>query len=145
MFICEVDVDLDTGGVVVKRIVQGTDIGQIIDIKALRMQLQGGIGSASMDTATYEECIYDTEGTGRMLTNNMLEYKWRPFNQFPEHDCTIMESQIDSFMFKAVGIGEISGAAAASAVLMAVSNAIGTPVNEYPATPDVILKALQKA
>ena len=46
-------------------------------------------------------------------------------------------------MFKAIGIGEISGAAGASAVLMAISNAIGVEVNEYPATPDVILKAIK--
>lgn len=144
MFICEVEVDLDTGAVELKRIVQGTDIGQIIDEKALQMQLQGGIGSACVDTATYEECIYDVKGTGRMLTNNMIEYKWRPFNEFPEHDAVVLESQVDTFMFKAIGIGEISGAAGASAVLMAISNAIGVPVDEYPATPEVILKAIDK-
>jgi CO/xanthine dehydrogenase Mo-binding subunit len=134
MFFCEVEVDLDTGAVEIKRIAQGTDIGQIIDSKMIVMQLQGGVGSASMDTATFEECIYDTGGTGRMLTNNLIEYKWRTFNEFPKHDCAILESQVDSFMFKAIGIGEISGAAAASAVLMAISNAIGAPVNEYATT-----------
>jgi CO/xanthine dehydrogenase Mo-binding subunit len=56
-----------------------------------------------------------------------------------------MESQIDSFMFKALGIGEISGAALASAALMAISNAIGADVKDYPATPAVVLKALGKA
>ena len=61
----------------------------------------------------------------------------------PKHNCVIEESQLDTFMFKAVGIGEISGAAGASAVLMAISNAIGVEVNEYPATPDVILKAMR--
>ena len=139
----EVEVDLDTGALSVLRFVNGADIGQVIDNRMVRMQLQGGIGSACLDTATYEECIYDTEGTGRMMTNNMLEYKWRPFNEFPKHASAIVESQVDSFMFKAIGIGEISGAASASAVLMAVSNAIGAEVNEYPATPEVILKAVK--
>ena len=141
----EVEVDLDSGAVRVLRFVNGTDIGQIIDNRMVRMQMQGGIGSACLDTATYEECIYDVNGTGRMLTSNMLEYKWRPFNEFPKHASAIVESQVDSFMFKAIGIGEISGAASASAVLMAVSNAVGVEVNEYPATPAVILKALKKA
>lgn len=141
----EVEVDLDSGAVRVLRFVNGTDIGQIVDNRMVRMQMQGGIGSACLDTATYEECIYDVNGTGRMLTSNMLEYKWRPFNEFPKHASAIVESQVDSFMFKAIGIGEISGAASASAVLMAVSNAVGVEVNEYPATPAVILKALKKA
>jgi CO/xanthine dehydrogenase Mo-binding subunit len=139
----EVEVDLDTGLAKVTRFMNGTDIGQIIDNRMVRMQLQGGIGSACLDTATYEECIYDTEGTGRMLTSNMLEYKWRPFNEFPQHKSAILESQPDSFMFKGIGIGEISGAASASATLMAISNAIGAVVNEYPATPAVILKAIK--
>ena len=107
------------------------------------MQLQGGVGSASMDTATMEECIYDVNGTGRMLNCSQLEYKCRTFNDMPKHDCVIEESHPDTFMFKAIGIGEISGAAGASAVLMAISNAIGVEVNEYPATPDVILKAIK--
>ena len=139
----EVEVDLDTGEVKVLRFTQGTDIGQIIDNRMIRMQLQGGVGSASLDTATMEECIYDVNGTGKLLTNSMLEYKCRTFNDMPKHNCVIEESQLDTFMFKAVGIGEISGAAGASAVLMAISNAIGVEVNEYPATPDVILKALR--
>ena len=143
LFLTEVEVDLDTGATKILRIVNGTDIGQIVDNRMVRMQLQGGIGSASVDTATFEECVYDVDGTGRMLTNSMLEYKWRTFNEFPVHRAVIEESQIDSFMFKAVGIGEISGAAGASAVLMAISNAIGVEVNEYPATPDVILKAIK--
>ena len=125
------------------RFLQGTDIGQIVDNRMVRMQLQGGVGSASLDTATMEECIYDVNGTGKMLTNSMLEYKCRTFNDMPKHASVIEESQLDTFMFKAVGIGAISGAAGASAVLMAIPNAIGVAVNEYPATPDVIPKATQ--
>ena len=41
-------------------------------------------------------------------------------------------------------VGEIAGAAAASAVMQAISNAIGVQVSTYPAAPDVILKALGK-
>ena len=143
LFLVEVGVDLDTGEVHVERFTQGTDIGQIIDNRMVRMQLQGGVGSASMDTATFEECIYDVNGTGRMLTTSQLEYKYRPFNDFPKHNCVIEESHPDTFQFKAIGIGEIAGAAGASAVLMAISNAIGVEVNEYPATPAVILKAIK--
>ena len=101
LFLTEVEVDLDTGATKILRIVNGTDIGQIVDNRMVRMQLQGGIGSASVDTATFEECVYDVDGTGRMLTNSMLEYKWRTFNEFPVHRAVIEESQIDSFMFKA--------------------------------------------
>lgn len=107
------------------------------------MQAQGGIGSASLDTATFEEHIIDP-GTGRTMTYDMIEYKWRPFNEFPKYETCFMESRFDTFQFKATGVGEIAGAAAASATMQAISNAIGVQVATYPATPDVILKALGK-
>lgn len=105
------------------------------------MQAQGGIGSASLDTATFEEHIIDP-ATGRNLSYDMIEYKWRPFNEFPDYTTCFLESKFDTFQFKATGVGEIAGAAAASATMQAISNAIGVQVSQYPATPDVILKAL---
>jgi xanthine dehydrogenase molybdenum-binding subunit len=96
------------------------------------------------DTGLFEGHVLDPQ-TGRILTANMIDYKWRPFNQFTEFDTVMLESQFDIAPFKAIGVGEISGAGGPGAVLMAVSNAIGVDVREYPATPDVILKALGKA
>jgi CO/xanthine dehydrogenase Mo-binding subunit len=140
----EVEVDLETGHTEVVRLAGGTDIGQIIDSKALEMQLHGGVGSACLDTAIFEECCLD-EASGRPMANSMIDYKWRTFNEIPPYDAYVMESQIDTFMFKAIGIGEISGAALASATLMAISNATGVSVKEYPATPRIVLKAMGKA
>ena len=139
----EVQVDRETGKVDVLNMLGGTDCGQVIDPSGLEMQAQGGIGSASLDTATFEEHIIDP-GTGRTMTYDMIEYKWRPFNEFPKYETCFMESKFDTFQFKATGVGEIAGAAAASATMQAISNAIGVQVATYPATPDVILKALGK-
>ena len=139
----EVEVDKETGQVKLLDCMGGTDCGQIIDPSMLEMQCQSGIGSASLDTALFEEHVIDP-ATKRTMTYDMIEYKWRPFNDFPTYDTCIMESQFDTFQFKATGVGEIAGAAAASATMQAISNAIGTQVSTYPATPDVILKALEK-
>lgn len=143
MIFVEVEVDNETGKVDVVNLCGGTDAGQVIDPATLEMQFHGGIGSASLDTALFEEHIVD-KTTGRTLTYNMIEYKWRPFNEFPKYETVMLESQFDTFQFKAVGVGEIAGAAAASATMQAISNAIGVQVAQYPATPDVILKALGK-
>lgn len=139
----EAEVDLETGHTEITQLVGATDVGQIVDSKALEMQLHGGWGSACVDTAIFEENILD-KATGRLLTSSMIDYKWRTFNEFSPYKGYVMESQIDSFLFKALGIGEISGAAGASAVLMAISNAIGADVKEYPATPAQVLKAMGK-
>lgn len=139
----EVEVNKETGQVKVLDMLGGTDCGQVIDPSMLEMQAHGGIGSASLDTALFEEHIIDPV-THRNMTYDMIEYKWRPFNEFPTFDTYFMESQFDTFQFKAIGVGEISGGAAASAVMQAISNATGVQINTYPATPDVVLKALQK-
>lgn len=143
MVFLEVEVDKETGQTKVIHMLGASDAGQVIDPATLEMQFHGGIGSASLDTALFEETIIDPNN-GLNLTYNMLEYKWRPFNEFPTYDAVMLSSQFDTFKFKAVGIGEIAGAAAASSCMQAISNAIGIQVAEYPATPAVILKALGK-
>ena len=108
------------------------------------MQLQSSIGSAMVDTGTFEESILDRY-TGRLMTNNLIDYKWRPFNEFPPIDLVIEESQPNISRFKAVGVGEISGSAGAAAIAMAIGNAIGKHYDTYPATPINILNAINKA
>jgi len=144
IFFVETEVDLETGLVKILSIVEGTDAGQIIDPINLRMQLHGSIGAACLDTALFEESVLD-KSTGRVLSSSIIDYKWRTFNEFPPFETVILESQFDTHRFKAIGVGEISGAPAAAAVLMAISNATGVDIMEYPATPAVILKALGKA
>ena len=139
----EVEVDTKTGLAKVIDILNGSDAGQIIDPATLEMQLQGAIGSASLDTALYEESIIDP-ATGRLLSSNMIDYKWRPFNEFPPFALSVTESKMNTYHFKGIGIGENAGAGAASACMMAISNAIGVDIKRYPATPDVILEAMGK-
>lgn len=140
----EVEVDLDTGHTRILDVAGGTDVGQIIDPATLEMQFHGGFGSAAIDTGFFDEHVLDTR-TGRMMTGNMVDYKWRLFNEFPTYSTTVLESQFDISRFRAVGFGEISGAPGPAAAMMAISNAIGKEFLEYPATPAAILKALGKA
>ena len=41
------------------------------------------------------------------MTYDMLEYKTRPFNEFPEFDYNVEESQWDTWQYHANGVGEI--------------------------------------
>jgi CO/xanthine dehydrogenase Mo-binding subunit len=139
----EVEVDKETGMVKVIDMMGATDCGQIIDPGSAEMQCHGGIGAASLDTALFEENFVDPI-LGKPLTYDMIQNKWRTFNELPHFECCIEESQFDTNHFKAIGFGEIAGAAAASATMMAISNAIGVEVKQYPATPDVVLAALSR-
>ena len=139
----EVEVDTGTGRVELRRVLAATDVGQIIDPLSLEGQLYGALGSAGMDTALFEESILDRTN-GHMLNINMIDYKWRTFLELPQFQNVILETPLPTHRYKAVGVGEVSTSPGPGAVIMAVSNALGTRVTEYPLTPDKILMALGK-
>jgi xanthine dehydrogenase molybdenum-binding subunit len=143
MVFAEVDVDTETGKADLTRIVVASDCGQIIDPLVLEGQLHGSLGAAGTDTALCEETIID-QRNGRILNGNMIDYKWRTYPDLPEFKIAVLETPMPSHRFGAIGIGEISTAPGPAAVLMAVYNAIGTRIMDYPATPAKILKALGK-
>jgi xanthine dehydrogenase molybdenum-binding subunit len=143
MTFVEVEVDTETGKVSLLRVVNTTDIGQIIDPQGLEGQLNGCLGSAGIDSALFEETVLD-RSTGHMLNSNMIDYKWRTFRDLPPIDNVVLETPFPTHRFHAIGVGEIATAAGPVAVLMAVSNALGTWLHEYPLTPDKVLRALGK-
>ncbi len=143
MIFTEVEVDVETGKVDLVKVVASTDCGQIIDPLSIENQLHGSLGAAGIDTAIFEESILD-RSTGRILNCNMIDYKWRTFLDLPEFRNVILETPVASHRFRAIGVGEIATAPGPSAVLMAISNAIGKRIMEYPVTPQKILKALGK-
>ena len=143
MSFVEVEVDTETGKVSLLRVVNATDVGQIIDPQGLEGQLNGCFGSAGIDSAIFEETVLDRR-TGHMMNANLIDYKWRTFAELPKIDNVVLETPFPSHRFHAIGVGEISTSPGPSAVLMAVSNALGVWITSYPTTPEKILKALGK-
>ena len=143
MTFIEVEVDTETGKVTLVQVVNATDVGTIIDPPGLEGQLNGCLGSAGIDSAIFEETILDRR-SGHILNTNLIDYKWRTSLELPPIDNVVLETPIDSHRFHAVGVGEIATSPGPSAVLMAVSNAIGTWMHEYPVTPERVLKVLGK-
>ncbi|RJR30163.1 MAG: xanthine dehydrogenase family protein molybdopterin-binding subunit [Desulfobacteraceae bacterium] len=143
MTFVEVEVDTETGKVDLVHVVNTTDAGTVIDPPGLQGQLCGCLGSAGIDSALFEETVLD-HGSGHILNANLVDYKWRTSLELPPIDNVVLETPIDSHRFHAVGVGEVATSPGPSAVLMAVSNAIGTWVHEYPMAPERVLKALGK-
>ncbi len=144
MTFVEVAVDSETGKVELRRVVNATDAGTIIDPPGLTNQLNGSLGSAGIDSALFEETVLD-RASGRILNANMIDYKWRSFVDLPALENVILETPVDSHRFHAIGVGEVATAPGPSAVLMAVSSALGMWIDEYPVTPERVLRALGRA
>jgi CO/xanthine dehydrogenase Mo-binding subunit len=141
MTFVEVEVDVETGLAKLLKVTTASDVGRIIDPFTLEGQLHGALGAAGIDTALSGETVLD-KTTGRILNTNMIDYKWRTFVGLPEFQNVILETLLPSHIYGALGVGEISTSPGTRAVLMAVSNAIGRRMTEYPLTPEKILQAL---
>lgn len=139
----EVEVDSETGKVDLVKVVNATDVGQVIDPPGLEGQLNGCLGSSGIDSALFEEIALDRR-TGHILNANLIDYKWRTFSELPPIDNVVFETPVESHRFKAIGVGEVATSPGPMAILMAVSNAIGAWLHEYPATPERVLAALGK-
>ncbi len=143
MSFVEVEVDIETGKLKLLRVVNATDVGQIIDPLGLEGQLNACWGSAGIDSAIFEETILDRR-TGHIVNANLIDYKWRTFAELPVVENVVLETPFPSHRFHAVGVAEITTSPGPSATLMAASNAIGAWLYQYPVTPDRVLKALSK-
>jgi CO/xanthine dehydrogenase Mo-binding subunit len=139
MTFVEVEVDMETGKTTLLRVVNATDVGRIIDPPGLEGQLNGCLGSAGIDSALFEETIRDRTN-GYMLNANLIDYKWRTSAELPDIENVILETPFQTHRFRAIGVGEIATSPGPSAILMAVSNAVGAWLHEYPATPERVLK-----
>jgi xanthine dehydrogenase molybdenum-binding subunit len=143
MTFVEVEVDTETGKIRLVRVVNATDIGQIVDPLGLEGQLNACWGSAGIDSTIFEETILDRR-TGHILNPNLIDYKWRTFAELPVVENAVLETPFPSHRFHAVGVAEITTSPGPSAALMAVSNAVGAWLHQYPVTPDRVLQALAK-
>ena len=135
----EVEVDVETGFVRVKRIVCVQDGGLIVNRLASLSQVNGGI-IMGIGFALYEERILDSQ-TGVVLNANFETYKLPGGADVPELDVILQDMPERGV----IGIGEPVTIPTASAIANAVSNAIGKRVARLPITPSQILDLLDKS
>lgn len=132
----EVEVDVETGIVKVKRVVAVQDCGLIVDKLLAESQVHGAI-IGSINFALYEDRILD-RNTGQMVNPNMEWYLLAGMSDIPEIDVTLMNQPERGV----VGIGEPGTVPTASAIANAVRNATGVTIRSLPLTPAKVLQAL---
>ncbi len=138
-----VEVNTETGKIVVKKIVAAHDIGRVLNRKTLENQFHGGI-IQGLGFALMEERILD-ESTGHVLNTNMHSYKIPTVMDTPEIEIiTVGEGDPLISNTGVKGIGEPAIIPTAAAIANAVYNAIGVRIKSLPITPDKILNALYK-
>jgi xanthine dehydrogenase YagR molybdenum-binding subunit len=137
----EVEVDILTGQVKLKKIVAAHDIGRVLNQQTLENQFHGGI-VMGIGYALYENRVID-EYTGKVLTTNLHDYKMATIKDVPEMEIIIVSDEDNLISPTGVkGIGEPAMIPTPAAIANAVYNAIGVQITSLPITPDKILTAL---
>jgi xanthine dehydrogenase YagR molybdenum-binding subunit len=133
----EVHVHELTGIVRVKRIVSVFDVGRVLNAKAGRSQLLGGV-VFGVGAALMEELRYDSYG--QASNANFADYLVPLASDIPDVDIQWLD--IPDYKFNRLGcrgIGEIGITGSPAAVANAVYNATGVRIHDFPITPQKIL------
>jgi len=139
----EVEVDEETGEVEVKKVVTVNDVGRVINWEGCEGQQYGG-AFMGIGRGRSEEVVHDPQ-TGVMLNGNLLNYKIPTMLDIGSIDTILVETGMGYGPYGLVGIGEDVATVTPTLIGLAVHNAIGKWVDDFPTTPDRVLKALGKA
>jgi len=137
----EVAVDVATGEIRVRRMLAVCASGRIMNPKAARSQIIGGMtmgaGAALMEEMTIDKTY------GYFVNHDLAGYEI-PVNADIPHQDVIFLDEVDPTIapLKGKGVGELGISGAAAAVANAVYNATGVRVREYPITLDKYLEQL---
>ena len=138
----EVAVDTETGEIEVLSAACANDVGRAISPEACEGQQYGGMYMGVGRGKTEEVIICPT--TGVKLNANLYEYKYATFNDIGPIACELVETAMGYGPYGNNGIGEDIATMSPPLIGQALYNATGVWVDDYPITPDKVLKALGK-
>ncbi|MCL4421571.1 MAG: xanthine dehydrogenase family protein molybdopterin-binding subunit [Actinobacteria bacterium] len=139
-----VDVDTETGQVVLRRLVAVDDAGTLINPLLVDGQVHGGLAQG-IAQALLEEVVYDRDGNP--LTSNLADYAIASAAELPSFERTAMETPTPVNELGAKGIGESGTIGSTPAVTNAVVDALahlGVWNLDMPITPQRVWHAIEE-
>src|SRR5213594_3945310 len=133
-----VDVDPESGRVVVRKVVSAHDVGRALNPAAAEGQVHGGV-HMGLGYALCEKLVVDR---GQVLTQTFMDYAIFKADDMPEIVVRLIESIDAEGPFGAKGLGESGVIPVAAAVRNAIKDAIGVRFTELPITPARVRAAL---
>jgi putative selenate reductase molybdopterin-binding subunit len=135
----EVTVDIQTGKVVVDKLVMAVAAGVIVNPLTASGQIEGGMSQA-LGYAVCEEMKYDDKGNAR--EKDLEDYHIFRSDEMPVLRTIFVESFEPTHPFGVKAVAEIPLDGVAPAVGNAIQDACGASLFEIPATPERIWRAL---
>jgi aerobic carbon-monoxide dehydrogenase large subunit len=140
-----VEVDTETGKVVLRRVVTVDDAGFVLNPLLAEGQRHGGIAQGAAQ-AFVEEVVYD--GDGNPLTASFADYPFLSATEVPSFELADMQTLTSYNPLGVKGIGEAGSIGATPAVQNAIVDALahlGVRHIDMPASPQRVWEAIQAA
>lgn len=130
--VCGVEVERDTGRVMIDRYVTMHDCGRILHSGMVDGQVRGGYANA-VGAALYEEYAYGADGS--FLAGTFADYLVPTANEVTPPQILHLETPSPFTPLGAKGVGEGNCMSTPAALANAVSDALGVSVETLPMTP----------
>lgn len=138
----EVEVDTETGELRVLRVVCADDVGQAVNPQMIEGQIEGGVVQA-VGWATCERFLM---AQGQVLTPHLSTYLIPTIGDVPlEVEAIVVEHPDPRGPWGVRGMGEMPFLPLAPALVSAVQNATGVWFDEFPLTPERVMRGLRDA
>ncbi len=138
-YICEVEIDPETGKTRVVQFVAADDFGNIINPMIVEGQVHGGIaqgiGQALLEGVHYDEA-------GQLLTASYMDYTMPRADDLPSFDLSHQVTPCPGNPLGIKGCGEAGAIGSPPALINAITNAIGNETITMPATPQKVWAAI---
>ena len=140
-YICEVEVDPDTGETDIVQFVAADDFGNIINPMIVEGQVHGGIAQG-IGQALLEGAHYDP-ASGQLLTASYMDYTMPRADDLPSFKVSTSNTPCPGNPLGIKGCGEAGAIGSPPAVINAITNAIGSNDLTMPATAQKVWSALR--
>ena len=144
--VCELEVDPETGEVVVDRYFVVDDLGRVLNPLIVRGQIHGGVVQG-LGQALMEQQVYDRQ-SGQLLSGSFTDYAIPRADTMPSITAELEEVPCKTNPLGVKGIGESGTIGAPPTLINALLDALaplGVKQIEMPATPARVWEAIAKA
>ncbi len=145
VFVCEVEVDKETGRVAVASLTGVHDVGTVINPMIVEGQVHGGVAQAVGQTLL-EQVAFDEDG--QLVTGSYMDYCLPRADDLPSIETGMNEVACPHNPIGVKGAGESGATGAPAAVINAVIDALsplGITSIDMPATPERVWRAIRQA
>ncbi|HSU78353.1 MAG TPA: xanthine dehydrogenase family protein molybdopterin-binding subunit [Burkholderiales bacterium] len=141
-YVCEVEVDRDTGTTQIVSFTAVDDFGKVINPMIVEGQVHGGI-TQGVGQALTEGCAYDE--TGQLITGSLTDYCIPRASDVPMFKIDTRETPCTHNPLGVKGCGEAGAIGAPAAVMNAITDALGVKDLPMPATAQTVWRAMHRA